>query len=131
MLGAYLAAEGIEVEVVDPRTIVPLDFAAILASVEKTGRVVVVDECRQSCSAAAELLARIAESGFDKLKAPPARVTTFDVPVPFSAPLAQAIGPSEARIATALRATLRCASQDLTATRRFHEFGCGDARCIE
>ena len=74
---------------------------------EKTGRVVVADECHQSCGVAAELLARIAESGFDKLKAPPARVTTLDVPIPFSAPLEKVVAPSEARIADAIRATLR------------------------
>lgn len=102
-----LAKEGIQVEVVDPRTIVPLDFATIMASVEKTGRVVVVDECHQSCGVSAELVARIAEAGFDKLKAPIRRVATLDVPVPFSPPLEDFISPSEARIAEAIRATVR------------------------
>ncbi len=102
-----LADEGIEVEVVDPRTIVPLDFDTIIASVEKTGRVVVVDECHQSCGVAAEFVARIAEAGFDKLKAPMRRVTTLDVPVPYSPPLEEFISPSEARIADAIRATVR------------------------
>ena len=102
-----LAKEGIQVEVVDPRTIVPLDFETIMASVEKTGRVVVVDECHQSCGVAAELVARIAEAGFDKLKAPIRRIATLDVPVPFSPPLEEFVSPSEARIAEAVRATAR------------------------
>ena len=102
-----LAKEGIQVEGVDPRTIVPLDFETIMASVEKTGRVVVVDECHQSCGVAAELVARIAEAGFDKLKAPIRRIATLDVPVPFSPPLEEFVSPSEARIAEAVRATAR------------------------
>lgn len=102
-----LAREGIDVEVVDPRTIVPLDFATIMASVEKTRRVVVVDECHMSCGVAAEILARIAESGFDKLKAAMRRVATLDVPVPFSPPLEAFISPTEARIAEAIRATMK------------------------
>jgi len=102
-----LAKDGIQVEVVDPRTIVPLDFEAIMASVEKTGRVVVVDECHQSCGVAAELVARIAEAGFDKLKAPIRRVVTLDVPVPYSPGLEEFVSPSEARIAEAIRAAVR------------------------
>ena len=102
-----LAKDGIQVEVVDPRTIVPLDFETIMASVEKTGRVVVVDECHQSCGVAAELVARIAEAGFDKLQAPIRRVTTLDVPVPYSPRLEEFVSPSEARIAEAIRAAVR------------------------
>ncbi len=101
-----LAGEGIQVEVVDPRTLVPFDLATLLASVEKTGRVVVADETHQSCGVAAEIAARIAESGFDKLKAPLRRVATFDVPVPYSLPLEEYIGPSESRITDAVRAVL-------------------------
>lgn len=101
-----LAAEGIEVEVVDPRTLVPLDFETLMASVEKTRRVVIVDECHQSCGVAAELAARIGEAGFDKLKAPIRRVTTLDVPVPFSRLLEDFISPSETRIVEAIRAVL-------------------------
>lgn len=99
-----LAKEGIQVEVVDPRTLVPLDFATIMTSIEKTGRVVVVDECHQSCGVAAELVARIAETGH-RLKAPIRRVTTADVPVPFSPPLEEFVSPSATRIADAIRAT--------------------------
>lgn len=102
-----LAHDGIQVEVVDPRTIVPLDFATIMGSVEKTGRVVVVDECHASCGVAAEVMARIAEAGFDKLKAPMRRVATLDVPIPFSPPLEEFVSPSTARIAEAIRASVQ------------------------
>ena len=102
-----LAREGIEVEVVDPRTLVPLDFATLLQSVEKTGRVVIVDQCHRSCGIAAELAARIVEEGFDKLKAPIRRVATPDVPIPFSPPLEEFVTPSEARIIEAIRSVLR------------------------
>ncbi len=101
-----LAKEKIDVEVVDPRTLVPFDLATVLASVEKTGRVVVVDETHQSCGVAAEIAARIAESGFDKLKTAIRRVATLDVPVPYSPPLEEFIGPTEARITEAVRASL-------------------------
>lgn len=103
----HLAGEGIQAEVVDPRTLVPLDFQTLMASVEKSRRVVVVDECHQSCGVAAEFAARIAEEGFDKLKAPIRRVTTLDVPVPYSEPLEEFISPSESRIADAIRSVLR------------------------
>ncbi len=102
-----LAKEGIEVEVVDPRTLVPFDMATLMTSVEKTGRVVIVDETHQSCGVAAEIAARIAEAGFDKLKAPLRRVATLDVPVPYSPPLEAYIGPREDRIIDAIRAALR------------------------
>ncbi len=102
-----LAHEGIDVEVVDPRTLVPLDFQTIMTSVEKTGRVVIVDECHQSCGVAAELSARILETGFDKLKAGIQRVNTLDVPVPYSAPLEDFISPSESRIVAAIHSVLR------------------------
>jgi acetoin:2,6-dichlorophenolindophenol oxidoreductase subunit beta len=102
-----LAGEKISVEVVDPRTLVPFDMATLMSSVEKTGRVVIVDETHQSCGVAAEIAARIAESGFDKLKAPVLRVATLDVPVPYSPPLEEYIGPREDRIIEAIRAVLR------------------------
>ena len=105
-VGDKLAAEKIDVEVVDPRTLVPFDMATVLASVEKTGRVVIVDETHQSCGVAAEIAARIAETGFDKLKAPIRRVSTLDVPVPYSPPLEDYIGPREDRIVDAIRSVL-------------------------
>lgn len=101
-----LARDGIQAEVVDPRTLVPLDFQTLMASVEKTRRVVIVDECHQSCGVAAELATRIGEAGFDKLKAPIRRVATLDVPVPYSEPLEEFIGPSDSRISEAVRAVV-------------------------
>jgi pyruvate dehydrogenase E1 component beta subunit len=100
-----LAREGIEVEVVDPRTLVPLDEAAILASAGKTGRLVVVDECHRRCGVAAEIAALVAESDV-RLKAPIRRVVTEDVPIPFSPLLERQIEPSEEKIATAVRSVL-------------------------
>jgi pyruvate/2-oxoglutarate/acetoin dehydrogenase E1 component len=102
-----LAREGIQVEVVDPRTLVPLDFQTIMASVEKTRRVVIVDECHHSCGVAAELAARIWEAGYDKLKAPVRRVATLDVPVPYNKNLEEFISPSESRIIEAIRDMMR------------------------
>jgi len=101
-----LAKEKIAVEVVDPRTLVPFDLATVLSSVEKTGRVVIADETHQSCGVGAEIAARIAESGFDKLKTAIRRVSTLDVPVPYSPPLEEHIGPTEARITEAIRAAM-------------------------
>src|SRR5579864_4714813 len=85
-----LAKENISVEVVDPRTLIPLDEETILASVEKTNRVVVVDEGHLRGGAATDLAALIAEKGFDFLDGPVKRVTTLDVPIPFSPPLEKA-----------------------------------------
>ena len=77
-----LAAEGVSAEVVDPRTIVPLDREAILASVRKTGRVVVVDESPRTCGFGAEIGAMVAESAFGVLKAPVIRLSPPDIPIP-------------------------------------------------
>jgi pyruvate dehydrogenase E1 component beta subunit len=103
-----LAAEGISVEVIDPRTLVPLDAAAIRASVRKTGRLVVVDEAPATCSAASEIVAQVTEDPetFRALKAPARRVCAAPVPVPFSPPLEQAALPDQARIEAAIRAVL-------------------------
>ena len=79
-----LAKEGISAEVVDPRTLVPLDQGLILKSVAKTGRAIVVDEARLTCSAASEIAAIIAEKGFVSLKAPVRRIAVPDVGMPYS-----------------------------------------------
>jgi pyruvate dehydrogenase E1 component beta subunit len=79
-----LAAQGISAEVIDPRTLVPLDEATILDSVRKTSRVVVIDEGHQSFGVTAEIASRIAEKAFYHLDAPVQRVGAMDVPVPFS-----------------------------------------------
>lgn len=98
-----LAKQGIDAEVVDPRTLVPLDKETILGSVAKTGRVVVVDECHKSCGVAAEIAAIVAEEGYSSLKGPIKRGATADVPVPFSPRLEAAIEPTEEKIVAAVR----------------------------
>lgn len=79
-----LADEGISVEVIDLRTVVPMDRATIVESVKRTGRLVVVDPAPRSCSVASEVAATVAELAFDHLKGPIIRMTAPDVPVPFS-----------------------------------------------
>ncbi|HXN86613.1 MAG TPA: alpha-ketoacid dehydrogenase subunit beta [Candidatus Binataceae bacterium] len=101
-----LAKEGISVEVVDPRTLIPLDEVTILKSVEKTNRVVIADEGHLRGGAAADIAAIIAEKGFDYLDAPVTRVTALDVPIPFSPPLEKAAVPDESRIEAGIRAVL-------------------------
>ena len=77
-----LAGEGIEAEVIDLRTLVPLDEQTILDSVAKTGHLVIADEGRLRCGVASEIAATVSEHGFESLKAPPARVARMDAPVP-------------------------------------------------
>ena len=85
-----LAAEGIEAEVVDLRTLRPLDTATVLASLKKTNRLVVVEEGWPACSIASEIAAVVMEQGFDDLDAPVLRVTNADVPLPYAANLEKA-----------------------------------------
>ncbi|MDX8401780.1 MAG: pyruvate dehydrogenase complex E1 component subunit beta [Mariprofundaceae bacterium] len=99
-----LAKQGIEAEIVDPRTIKPLDEATILASVAKTNRAVVVEEGWRFAGIGAEISARIMERGFDDLDAPVARVTGKDVPMPYAANLERMALPSVAEIVEAARA---------------------------
>jgi pyruvate/2-oxoglutarate/acetoin dehydrogenase E1 component len=77
-----LAGDGIEAEVIDLRSLVPLDERTILDSVAKTGHLVIADEGRLRCGVASEIAATVSEQGFDSLKAPPARVARLDAPVP-------------------------------------------------
>jgi pyruvate dehydrogenase E1 component beta subunit len=84
------AEDGIELEVIDPRTLTPLDRDAILESVKKTGRLVIADEDNKTCGVAAEISALIAEEAVDFLKAPILRNCSPDTPVPFSPPLEKA-----------------------------------------
>ena len=103
---AALEAEGVSVEVLDPRTLVPFDYGAVLDSVGKTGHLVVVDEARECCSAASQIAAVVAEEGFSLLKGPIRRVTTPNVAIPY-APNAEAhVIPGEARITAAVRQAL-------------------------
>ena len=102
-----LASEGVSVEVVDPRSLVPMDYATILSSVRKTGRLVVADPSHRTCSPAAEIAATVAEDGFWSLQAPIVRVTTPDTHIPFSPPLEAQLYPGPDRIAGAVRQTLK------------------------
>jgi pyruvate dehydrogenase E1 component beta subunit len=98
-----LAGDAINVEVIDPRTLVPFDTDAVLSSVAKTGRLVIVDEARECCSAASQIAAVVAEHGFDLLRSPIRRVTTANVAIPY-APNAEAhVLPDESRISAAVR----------------------------
>jgi pyruvate dehydrogenase E1 component beta subunit len=96
-----LERDGISVEVVDPRTIAPLDRATLVASARKTGRVIVVDEGHQSYGASAELAAVIAEDAFWYLDAPVMRLGAMDVPIPFSPVLEDQTVPTPERVAEA------------------------------
>ncbi|HET9650575.1 MAG TPA: transketolase C-terminal domain-containing protein [Usitatibacter sp.] len=102
-----LAAEGIEAEVVDLRVLRPLDEPAILESVRKCRRAVVVDETWRTGSLAAEVMARIAEHAFYDLDAPLARVCTEEVPIPYAKHLEDAALPQPAKIVAAAKAMLR------------------------
>jgi pyruvate dehydrogenase E1 component beta subunit len=101
-----LAGEGIAAEVLDPRTLVPLDKQAILASVAKTGRLVTVDMAHKTCSAASEIAAIVAMEGFWDLQAPIQRVGTANVHIPFSTALEPLCYPTAASIADAARVTM-------------------------
>jgi acetoin:2,6-dichlorophenolindophenol oxidoreductase subunit beta len=100
-----LAAEGYSVELIDPRTLVPLDADTITASVGRTRRVVVAQEAAIAGSWGASLVAELVHEHFEWLDAPPAIVATEDTPVPYSAPLESDWLPSTERIAEAVRAT--------------------------
>ena len=101
-----LESDGISVEVVDPRTIVPLDKKTILESVEKTGRLVVVDPAHQSCSVASEISSIVAQEGFWSLQAPIQRVASLDCHFPFSPALEKYVFPNEEDIEQAVFTTL-------------------------
>ena len=101
-----LAAEGIQIEIVDPRTTSPLDEETIYESVESTGRLVVVDEAHPRCSFASDVAALVAQNAFDALQAPIRMVTSPHSPVPFSPALEDVFVPSPERIADAVRGVL-------------------------
>ena len=104
-----LATQGISVEVIDPRTLVPLDVETIRASVRKTGRLVIVDEAPPTCSAASEIAAVVVEdpATFRALKAAVQRVCAASVPVPYSPTLEKAALPDRAAIIAAIRRVLK------------------------
>jgi pyruvate dehydrogenase E1 component beta subunit len=98
-----LAADGISAEVIDPRTLVPLDEDALVRSAEKTGRVIVVDEGHRRYGVSAELAAVIADRAFYSLDAPVKRLGAMDVPIPFSPPLEDETVPTPDSVAAAAR----------------------------
>jgi pyruvate/2-oxoglutarate/acetoin dehydrogenase E1 component len=98
-----LAGEGVDAEVIDPRTLAPLDVDTILRSVEKTGRLVVVDQSTRHGSAAAVIAAEVASEGFSSLKAPVRLVTALDATIPYSEPMEAYLLPDEAKIVSAVQ----------------------------
>jgi len=102
-----LEREGISVELVDPRTISPLDTETILQSVAKTGRLLIVDEPPAPCGFAAEIAAQVTDTGFDDLDAPIRRLTGVFTPTPYSPPLEAAVVPTAAAIAAAIRSLVK------------------------
>jgi pyruvate dehydrogenase E1 component beta subunit len=101
-----LQEAGINAEVIDPRTYSPLDTDTILASVAKTGRLIIVDESHPRCSLATDISALAAEHAFDRLLAPVKMVTGAHAPVPFSPPLEDHYLPSKERIVEAVMASV-------------------------
>lgn len=101
-----LAGDGIDAEVVDPRSVVPLDTETILKSIRKTGRLVCVEEGYQMCSIGSEIAALAAEQVFKSLKAPVARVARPPAPVPFSPPLEEAMMPGPGKIVAAVKTVM-------------------------
>ena len=102
----HLAEEGIEVEVIDPRTLVPLDIETIVESVKRTNHVLIVHEACERCGVGAEIVAQIQERAFDWLDAPIKRLANPNVPIPFARNLEALAIPDEERIAAAVRELL-------------------------
>ena len=101
-----LAKEGIQVEVIDPRTVAPLDLEAILKSVGKTGRLVLVDQAPRHATVSGIIAGEVAEYGFSSLKAPIVQVTARNATVPYSEPLEAYVIPDEERIIAGVRSVL-------------------------
>jgi len=98
-----LANEGISVEIIDPRTVAPLDINTVMRSVAKTGRLLIVDEAFAPCGIGAEIAAQLADRSFDDLDAPIRRLNGAHTPTPYSPPLETAVVPSVGSIAQAIR----------------------------
>jgi len=97
-----LAAKGIEMEVIDPRSLSPLDEDTILGSVAKTSRLIILDEANPRCSIATDIAALVADKGFDTLDAPIKRITAPHTPVPFSPPLEDLYLPTPEKVVEAV-----------------------------
>src|SRR5881628_1704999 len=98
-----LTTEGISVELIDPRTVAPLDIETIGRSVAKTGRLLIVDESFAPCGIGAEIAAQLADCGFADLDAPIRRLNGLHTPTPYSPPLEAAVVPGVGSIAQAIR----------------------------
>jgi pyruvate dehydrogenase E1 component beta subunit len=98
---------GISAEVIDPRTLVPLDEGTILSSVAKTGRLIVVDESRDRCSAASHISAIVADKAFKHLRSPIKRVTVPDVAMPYAPVLERAVLPDADKVVKCVRELLQ------------------------
>ncbi len=101
-----LARDGVEVEVVDLRTLKPFDMETVASSVRKTGRLVAVTEAARAASMASEIVARVTDEVFDSLKAPPVRVAAQDTPMPYAAPLERAVLPQVDDVVDAINRVL-------------------------
>jgi pyruvate/2-oxoglutarate/acetoin dehydrogenase E1 component len=101
-----LAREGISAEVIDPRTLAPLDIDTVVRSIKKTGRLVLVDQAPRHSSAAAVIAGEVAEHGFDYLRAPVKMVTALDASIPYSEPLENYVVPNEDKIVQAVRSVM-------------------------
>lgn len=103
---AKLAEDGVSVEVIDPRTVSPLDIDSVLDSVHKTGRLLIVDETFGPCNVGAQIAAQVADLGFDDLDAPIRRLNGAFAPTPYSPPLESAVGLSKETIIDAVQALM-------------------------
>jgi pyruvate/2-oxoglutarate/acetoin dehydrogenase E1 component len=108
-----LASDGIDAEVIDLRTLAPLDRETLIASVRKTGRLIVVDDDYRSCGVAAEVIASVCEAPDLTLRASPTRITFPDVPVPFAPEMERPLLPDAGKILSAARAQLQGAGSPL------------------
>jgi pyruvate dehydrogenase E1 component beta subunit len=98
-----LSREGIDVEVIDPRTLEPFDLATVITSVKKTGRLVIVEEGWRTCGLGAQIAESLYAEAFDYLDGPVVRVTGEDVPMPYTRPLEDLAIPDTARIIAAVK----------------------------
>jgi acetoin:2,6-dichlorophenolindophenol oxidoreductase subunit beta len=104
---AILEEEGISVEVIDPRTLVPFDYETVIKSVQKTSRLVIVEEDTRRNGWGAEIAAQIAEDAIYHLDAPIKRIATYDVPIPFAPIMENFAVPSVERIANEIRSLMK------------------------
>ena len=101
--------DGISMEIIDPRTLVPLDRESVKTSVRKTGRLVLVDEACRTCGTAGEIISSVVEDSevFHNLKSSPKRVCGLDVPIPFSRPMERYVVPDKEKVASAIRTVMK------------------------